>query len=74
MTEFVIAYSLQWELGGSMRHLKGGKGGEKEKEKGRKEKEKRGKRTSKARESFRIHLGGAIERGRTSEKRKTDGR
>jgi hypothetical protein len=26
-----------------MRHLKGGKGGEKEKEKGRKEKEKRGK-------------------------------
>jgi hypothetical protein len=43
MTEFVIAYSLQWELGGSMRHLKGGKGGEKEKEKGRKEKEKRGK-------------------------------
>jgi hypothetical protein len=59
--------------GGSCAICRGGRGGKKEKEKGRKEKEKRGK-GDQARESFRIHLGEAIEKGRTSEKRKTDGR
>jgi hypothetical protein len=57
-----------------MRHLKGGEGGREGNRKGEKGNGKERKRRSKARESFRIHFGGAIEKGRTSEKRKTDGR
>jgi hypothetical protein len=61
-------------IGGEHAPFEGGDGGREGKRKGEKGKGKERKRRSKARESFRIHLGGAIEKGRTSEKRKTDGR